>query len=72
MTTALEGVTNFVNDHLVPAFKEIYEFVWPLVVETWEEHLKPTFDAIVAVIRDVVIPWIVENKDVWVKHVGDQ
>ena len=66
MTTAFEGVTNFVNEHLGPAFKEIAEFVWPLVVETWEEHLKPTWEAIVAIIRDVIIPWLVENKDIFI------
>ena len=36
------------------------------MVETWEEHLKPTFNQIVAIIRDEIIPWIKENKEVFI------
>ena len=43
--------------------EEIYEyFLWPLIEETWNEHLKPTFEALVAFIRDDIIPWIKENR----------
>ena len=62
VTAAFKGVSDFIERELIPIFKEIYEFVWPLIVETWEEHLLPTFEAIVAFIRDNIIPWIKENK----------
>ena len=66
MTSAFESIGKFITEKLIPPFVEIYEFVWPLVVETWEEHLKPTFDDIVALIRDEIIPWLKENKEIFI------
>ena len=36
-----------VDDDLKGPFTELWETVWPLVIETWEEHLKPTFQEII-------------------------
>ena len=65
MVSAFQVVSTFIDNRLIPIFEEIYEYVWPLIEETWNEHLKPTFEALVAFIRDDIIPWIKENRAVF-------
>ena len=57
------SVWEFIRDNLIPVFLEIVEFVWPLIAETWEEHLKPTFTELWETLRDVIIPALQELWD---------
>ena len=65
----LQGVTDFLNEQFGPAFQEIAEFAMPLIQEAWEDSLKPTFDELVKLIDEVVIPTWIELQpillDVW-------
>ena len=65
MTSAFDHIAKWITDELKPPFMDIVDFVWPLVVETWEEHLKPTFEAVVGYIRDEILPWLTENEIKW-------
>ena len=49
------------DDFLLPAFKELYEEVWPGIMDTWNNQVKPMWDEIVALIRDHVVPIIMEK-----------
>ena len=49
------------NDFLLPAFKELYEEVWPGIMDTWNSQVKPMWDEIVALIRDHVVPIIMDK-----------
>ena len=66
VTEAFGAVEKFIQDNLIPAFLEITHYVWPLVEEIWKEHLKPTFDDLIAIIKEELIPWIKENKEVFI------
>ena len=46
-------------------FAELTDFVWPLVTEAWEEHLKPTFQALWDFISLNILPTLEELKQVW-------
>ena len=54
-----------VDDDLKGPFAELTDFVWPLVAETWEEHLKPTFQALWDFISLNILPTLEELKQVW-------
>ena len=56
ITDQLGKVWDFFTDKLLPIFKELAEFVWPLIVEVWEESLKPTFDQLVDYFDNVITP----------------
>ena len=68
-TNPLQGVTDFLTEQFGPAFQEIAEFAMPLIQEAWEDSLKPTFDELVKLIDEVVIPTWIELQpillDVW-------
>ena len=49
------------DDFLLPAFKELYEEVWPGIMDTWNSQVKPMWDEIVALIRDHVVPIIMDK-----------
>ena len=40
---SFQPVVDFLQNSLIPTFMHIANFVWPLIKETWIEHLKPTF-----------------------------
>ena len=65
--TDFGAIHQSVDDDLKGPFSDLTDFVWPLVIETWEEHLKPTFQAIVDFIRDVLFPIIGDLKDEFIK-----
>lgn len=69
ITAAFSGTAKFLEDELIPVFKEISDFVWPLIVETWEEHLKPTFEDLMDVIKEVS-KWVKENEEIFIKSWG--
>ena len=55
------AVWTTVTDVLQPviaAFRRLAEFAMPLIREAWEEHLKPTWQALVGFARDVLVPLI--------------
>ena len=64
MTGAFQDVSDFVTDKLVPAFKEIAEFAWPLIKEVWTDSLKPTFEELQEFVETTVIPSLIQIKDV--------
>ena len=51
MNSSFERTEKSIIDHLKEPFEGLAKIVWPLVVETWEEHLKPTFEAIVGYLQ---------------------
>ena len=63
--TDFGAIHQSVDDDLKGPFAELTDFVWPLVTETWEEHLKPTFEALVDFIRLDILPTIEELKEIW-------
>jgi len=56
ISDAIQPVIEWFRDDLIPVVKELAEFAWPLIVEVWEDSLKPTFEELVEFGRDVIIP----------------
>ena len=67
ITDALTPVWEFIRDKLTPIFEEIAEVVWPLIVEIWEESLKPTFQDLVDFFENVIAPAIQKLWDFWIE-----
>ena len=49
-------IADFFTNSLIPVMVELAEFAWPLIIEVWEDSLKPTFDELVETMVEVVIP----------------
>ena len=60
-------VHDFIRNKILPIFLELAEFVWPLIVETWEEHLKPTFMEFMETLQKVIIPSLLKLLKVFMK-----
>jgi len=53
---AVRALWEFFVQKIIPMFLELVEYVWPLIVEAWHEHLKPTFEALASFIQDILWP----------------
>ena len=66
MTGSFQPIVDLFNNELLPLFREISDFVWPLVQEAWEDSLKPTFLELQNLIQNTIIPLIIENKEIFI------
>ena len=53
---AVYSVIGPVLEEIVGALRRVAEYAMPLIREAWEEHLKPTWEALVRFVRDALIP----------------
>ena len=64
--TDFGAIHQSIDDDLKGPFTDITETVWPLVVETWEEHLKPTFQDASRLYNPRYPPHAIEElKQIW-------